>query len=211
MDQKAVDQGTTIEWAKRASGIFTPLRAIDRSWFPDPLREASGLIDAAMLSQAARRILCRCLQQRDLLVGIDAARTPSWAAEGSTAQRRIVLRLGSLACAPAMRRTVDKDERRALLHAVGEAVYHEALAPGPALIDEDVEADFREAVRCGNALHFIAAMGMSVLQAALPQDAVFVERCVRYLFPARAWTQHRVDVACDRERVARLLAAESDA
>ena len=194
-----------VDWKSRAAALFASLPTVDRSWLPEPLQRDGGLLDVAMLGQTTRRLVYKCLLHRDR-AGVDAnVVPPSWARQDPASQRRLVLRLGALACSMPLRRTIEKDELAALLHVIDERTYREALALDSPLIANDVDDAFRRAVRADRIGYFLAGIGLSVLQSAGPEHDAVVRLRLRYLFSAMAWSAKRTDLVCDRERVVGLL------
>ena len=73
-----------FDWKQRAEAAFAPLRSMHRSWLPAALRKNEGLLDAGMLTVAARRLIFRHL----LLNNSRAARPfelPMWVVPRSIA------------------------------------------------------------------------------------------------------------------------------
>lgn len=135
---------------------------------------------------------------------------PKWAQQGVVAQRRAVLRLGAHACSTPLRRTVEQSELGSLRHVIDEETYREALTQDAALIRNNVNDAFRQAMLAGDVLHFVAAMGLSVLQSVMPQDELFIRQSLRYLFSTRAWSLRRPDLVCDSAQVIKVLNQSGD-
>jgi len=201
---------TTDDWKRRAEAICAPLREIDRSWLPESLLENVKLLDAGMLGQTTRRIVYNAIANGSRRSAKTDFVLPVWAEQGPTSQRHTVLRLGALSSSTPIRHTIERSDLRVLRQVVDEEIYRQALTQEEALIRDDIDGAYWSALRAGDIQHFIAAMGMSVLQCAAPNDAAFIEQSARYLFSTKAWSLRRTDLVCDTGQVMKILMQVDD-
>lgn len=195
----------TAEWKQRAELAFAPLRSIDRSWLPDALRQHTKLLDVSMLGATTRRLLYTYLPKVDAKMFAGDIAVPGWAQLDHVALRRMVLRLGAFACALPLRHTIEQSQLVDVRRAIDDETYRDAATQETALVHDDINADYQQALRAGNIEHFIAAMGMSVLQQIAPRDELFIECRLRYHFSSKAWQLRRPDLSCDSSRAIEIL------
>lgn len=189
-----------IAWKSRAENAFAPLRSIHRSWLPDSLRQQTPLLDVAILGSTTRKMLYAHVAKLCAPMRGDKIDAPAWGRGDYAAQRNTVLRLGAFACADPLRRTIEQAELTEVRRAIDADVYREAVTQDGALVQSDVFAAYRDALQAGDIGHFIAAMGLSVLQSVVPQDKEFVERRLRYYFARKAWALRQSNLTCNRDR-----------
>lgn len=194
-----------IAWKYRAENAFAPLRSIHRSWLPESLRRQTQLLDVAMLGATTRRLLYTHVAKICASVLGDEINVPGWARGDYAAQRCTVLRLGALACADPLRRTIEQAELAEVRRAIDEKMYRDAVTQDGALVQNDIQAAYRDALQARDTGHFIAAMGLSVLQCVAPQDEAFIEQRLRYYFARKAWALRQPHLICNRDRVVDIL------
>ena len=196
---------TSTDWKRRAEVAFAPLRSIDRSWFPESLRPHAKLLDLAMLGATTRRLLYTYIPKIDSNVFSGETAIPGWAQLDHVALRQMVLSLGAFACAVPLRHIIEQTELSEVRRAIDDDMYRNAVTQEAALIQNDIGVAFRRALQAGDVHHFIAAMGISVLQSVAPQDEAYIEHRLRYHFSRKAWTLRRSDLICDSGRVIEIL------
>lgn len=194
----------SIDWKRRADAAFAPLRSIDRSWLPESLRQHPQLLEVAALCVTTRRLLYNCLPKASTSTAVDIVE-PDWARGGHKKQQRIVIRLGALACATPLRRTIEQSELAMLYRVIDDETYRDAMTQAAVLIRNNIDNDYRQAMRSGEIAFFIVAMGISVLESVAPQDAPFIHRNIRWQFARKAWAMRRADLICDRDCVIEIL------
>lgn len=193
------------EWKQRAELAFAPLRSIDRSWFPDALRQHTKLLDVSMLGATTRRLLYTYVPKVDAKMFSGEIAVPGWAQLDHIAIRRMVLRLGAFACATPLRLTIEQSQLADVRRAIDDETYRDAVIQATPLIHNDISADYQQALQAGNIQHFVAAMGMSVLQQIAPQDEFFIEFRLRYHFSSKAWQLRQSELSCDSGRAIEIL------
>lgn len=197
--------GLANHWKQRAESMFASLHSIDRSWFPDAFRDHTKLMDAAAMSTMARRMLYSYLPAAEQTNVQGEILVPDWACLDAANTRRLVLRLGAFACATALRQTIEQAELLEVRNAIDDETYRAAIEQPVAPIKNDIRAEFRAALKRGELRHFIAAIGMSVLQSAVPEDEAFIQYRLRFHFPRKAWAQRRAGLVCRIDHVIDIL------
>jgi len=193
------------EWKRRANMLFAPLRDMDSSWLPTSLRRNAELLDLAMVSHAARKLIYKSLPKDDSPADDIGDDVPAWGERHPALQRELVLRLGALGCSTEIRRTIEKDDIVAVRNAIDDESYRAALARDVPLIEDDVRGEYRNALEADDLRRFIGAIGLSVLTSACPGHETVVRLRLRFLFPAKAWETRRAVRLADREHVIELI------
>lgn len=199
------------DWKRQARALFVPLASVHGSWFPKALRRHVRLLDAA--GQSTGKLLRRCLPAGGERIAGGGESLPAWAEWDAASQRRLVLRLGAIACAAPIRRSIAKNDLDALRGVIGDEIHREAIAATAAaepLVGADLSEDYRRALGANRLGQFLTGIGLSVLLRARGENRPYVSFRLRYLFPAAAWSARRTDLGCNESAVARLLRQEPD-
>lgn len=201
------------EWRKLAARILVPMRFVDRDWLPGAARQCRSILHEASRYPAAAKVLRRFLPN-DLdtaAIQRDALETgPSWASWPAAAQRHLVRRLGTIACAPYLRLVVSKSELDTIRRSIDPDIHREALAMRDVLVHTDIRAEFDDAMNADRLASFVAAVGIAVLRQTIPDRQRFLLFRLKYLFPQLAWRVSLPELTCNGEFTIALLEAGDD-
>ncbi len=174
---------------KRCAGYFqAPFEFIERGWF-GPLDQAHRALAAlARSSTTARRMLSDMLPAPDPehSATADMDDVPGWATWTAAAQRHLIVRIGAIACGPALRLAITRTQLVAIRRAIDVDLHREALDARPKLVETDLRAGLGDAIEADDVAAFFAAVGLDAISSTLPQRHRFLSFRIRYLFPRRA-------------------------
>lgn len=201
------------DWRKRAGRLFTPLRFVDHDWIPKVARHYRSVLHAASKYPVAAKLLRRQLPLGPATVSIEAnllRATPTWATWPAAAQRHLIRRLGTIACAPYLRLLINKSELEKLHKSIDLESHREALAARDRLVFTDLSAEFDEALNADQLGTFVAAIGLAIVRQTIPDEQQFLLFRLKYLFPRLAWRASLPELNCNRELVMVFLDPSAD-
>ncbi len=196
------------DWRKLAGQVFAPLRFVDREWLPMAARHSRSILATASKCTVAAKVLRRYLPDESVSapIGPDALKTaPSWATWPAAAQRHLVRRLGTIACAPYLRLLVSKPELDKVRGSIDPDSHREALSMHAGLVYTDIRAEFEEALSADELAPFIATVGIAILRQTVPDRHRFLLFRLKYLFPRAAWRPSFPELTCNSELLLALL------
>lgn len=135
---------------------------------------------------------------------------PAWATWPAAAQRQLIRRLGTIACAPYLRYLVNKSDLEKLRKSIDLENHREALASRGSLVSTDLGVEFAEALNSSQLGAFVAAIGLNLIRQTIPDEQRFLLFRLKYLFPQLAWRTALPELNCNRERLMALLNPEVD-
>lgn len=198
-------------WKRRFETLFAPISTVHESWLSRAITGQTALLDAAVAGRTARRLLRRYLPvPGEEPLPRESDTVPAWAKLDARSQRRLVLRLGAIACAAPIRRSVAKADLDLLRDAIGEKIHLEALAEVGVLVDVDLGEDYRRALETKRLRSFFIGVGLGILLSGDAENRPYVAFRLRYLFPASAWPARRTFLEPNEKLLARLLQQGSD-
>ena len=187
--------------------LLPTVKNIDPSWLlkliPDSLYQASK-----ESLQGSRILTSEMHRQYRIAVPDKADLKPEqqWLIADNDSQKKLALRLGGLACADYMRRTIKKEHVKQLMTAMGDTEYRNILKQ-PILKVEGLTVDqYEGSLNTSHGGLFIMAVGIALLELTLNEDSTFIRLRMSFAFPIAAWDMRPKNLSVDIVQLLDLIA-----
>ena len=196
------------KWRKRVERIFPSVSLVDHSWLPSATRHTRSVLRAAASHPVAARVLRRRLPPDQDMLAVDPREMqslPNWADWSAGAQRHLIRRLGAIGCAPYLRLLINKSELDIVRQSIDADVLREALRAEKRLLATEIGKEFDVALQANDLGAFVAAVGLGIVRATIPERQRFLLFRLKYLFPQLAWRASLPALRCNQEELLLLL------
>ncbi len=204
-------KSSSTNWRKRVGPLFTPLKFADHDWLPKAAQRYRSVVHAAGRHPVAAKLLRHLLPADHMSESIEGnalKSVPAWATLPAAAQRHLIRRLGTIACAPYLRHVIDKSGLEKVRRSIDPECHREALATRERLVSTDLRREFHSALESDQLGAFVAAVGLALVRQTVANEQRFLLFRLKYLFPRLAWRAPLPELSCDHGQLIALLTAD---